>query len=132
MLPVLLNTYYPPNAPTARSADSVGQKISNVLSQSKSTARVAVIASGGLSHFVVDEKLYRKALAAIKANDSGTLQGLTRGELNSGSSDILNWVMVARMSEGLKNDWAEYYPGYRTPAGTGTGIVCQLVVINGR
>lgn len=122
VLPVLLNTYYPPNAPTARRAYTIGQKISKILARSKSTARVAAIASGGLSHFVVDEKLDRKVLEAIKSSDSGTLKALTRGELNSGSSEILNWVMVAGMSEGLKNDWAEYYPGYRTPAGTGTGI----------
>jgi hypothetical protein len=30
--------------------------------------------------------------------------------------------MVAAMSEHLTNDWSEYYPAYRTPAGTGTGI----------
>lgn len=122
VLPVLLNTYYPPNAPTARRAYDIGEKLARLISSSKQDLRVAVAASGGLSHFVVDEKLDRKVLAAIKADDAETLRGLTRGELNSGSSEILNWVMVAAMSQGLKNDWAEYYPGYRTPAGTGTGI----------
>lgn len=122
VLPVLLNTYYPPNAPTARRAYSVGQTIARLLSQSKSNARIAVVASGGLSHFVVDERLDRKVLDAIKRKDAAVLKALTPGELNSGSSEILNWVMVAAMSEHLSNDWSEYYPGYRTPAGTGTGI----------
>lgn len=122
VVPVLLNTYYPPNAPTARRAYEIGEKIARVIASSKRDLRVAVAASGGLSHFVVDEKLDRKVLAAIKSSDATVLRGLTRGELNSGSSEILNWVMVAAMSQGLKNDWSEYYPGYRTPAGTGTGM----------
>jgi len=122
VVPVLLNTYYPPNAPTARRSYDIGEKLARVISGSKRDLRVAVAASGGLSHFVVDEKLDRKVLAAIKADDAAGLRGLTRGELNSGSSEILNWVMVAAMSRGLANTWAEYYPGYRTPAGTGAGI----------
>ncbi len=122
VLPVLLNTYYPPNAPTARRAYSIGQTIARLLTASKTDLRIAVIASGGLSHFVVDEKLDRKVLDALRRNDVDALKSLTRGELNSGSSEILNWVMVAAMSEHLTNDWTEYYPGYRTSAGTGTGI----------
>lgn len=122
VVPVLLNTYYPPNAPTARRAYDVGRKIAAAIAASKTNLKVAAIASGGLSHFVVDEKLDRKVLAALKNKDREALTSLTRGELNSGSSEILNWVMVAGMSEALTNDWSEYYPGYRTPGGTGTGM----------
>jgi len=122
VVPVLLNTYYPPNAPTARRAYQVGQKIGRLLAESNSVGKVAVIASGGLSHFVVDEKLDRKVLNAIRNKDVRVLTSLKRGELNSGSSEILNWVMVAGICEQLTSDWSEYYPGYRTPAGTGTGM----------
>jgi hypothetical protein len=122
VVPILLNTYYPPNAPTARRSYEIGRKLAQVIGASKSTLRIAVAASGGLSHFVVDEALDQKVLRAIKNKDADTLRGLSRGELNSGSSEILNWVMVAAMSEHLTNDWSEYYPAYRTPAGTGTGI----------
>ena len=122
VVPVLLNTYYPPNAPTARRCYEVGRKIARAIERSESKLRVAVAASGGLSHFVVDEELDRKVLNAIKTKDSEALKGLTRNELNSGSSEILNWIMAAGMSEKLTNNWAEYYPGRRTPAGTGTGL----------
>jgi hypothetical protein len=122
VVPILLNTYYPPNAPTARRCYEIGRKIARIVDQSKSDMRVAVAASGGLSHFVVDEELDRKILDAIKKRDGKTLKGLSRNELNSGSSEILNWVMVAGMSEKLSNNWSEYYPGRRTPAGTGTGL----------
>lgn len=122
VVPVLLNTYYPPNAPTARRCYEIGVKLARIIEKSPHDLRVAVAGSGGLSHFVVDEKLDRKVLAAIRHRDSKVLRGLTRNELNSGSSEILNWVMTAAMSEQLSNDWSEYYPAYRTPAGTGTGI----------
>lgn len=122
VVPVLLNTYYPPNAPTARRCYDIGNKLARIIEKSPSNLRVAVAASGGLSHFVVDEQLDRKVLNAIRCKHPQVLRGLTRNELNSGSSEILNWVMAAAMSDGLSNDWSEYYPAYRTPAGTGTGI----------
>ncbi|WP_247786965.1 hypothetical protein [Bradyrhizobium sp. 170] len=122
VVPVLLNTYYPPNAPTARRCYDIGLKLARIIEASPRKLRVAVAASGGLSHFVVDEQLDRKVLNAIRCKHPQVLRGLTRGELNSGSSEILNWVMTAAMSEHLTNDWSEYYPAYRTPAGTGTGI----------
>jgi hypothetical protein len=122
VVPVLLNTYYPPNAPSARRCYDIGRKLASIIARSKQDLRIAVAASGGLSHFVVDEKLDRKVLDAIREKDAATLRGLSRNELNSGSSEILNWVMTAAMSEHLTNDWSEYYPAYRTPAGTGTGI----------
>ena len=122
VVPILLNTYYPPNAPTARRCYEIGRKIASIIEKSKSDMRVAVAASGGLSHFVVDEDLDRRVLEAIRTKDADTLKNLSRHQLNSGSSEILNWVMVAGISEKLTNDWADYYPGRRTPAGTGTGI----------
>ncbi|WP_420131985.1 extradiol ring-cleavage dioxygenase [Rhodopseudomonas sp.] len=121
-VPVLLNTYYPPNSPTARRCYDVGRKLARLIDKSPRDLRVAVAASGGLSHFVVDEELDRRVLNALKSKDTSVLTGLSRNQLNSGSSEILNWVMLAGMAEGLTNDWSEYYPGRRTPAGTGTGM----------
>ena len=47
---------------------------------------------------------------------------MPRNKLHAGSSEILNWVAVAGAAEGIDLDWFEYVPGYRTPAGTGTGM----------
>jgi hypothetical protein len=54
--------------------------------------------------------------------NSTFLQNLPRHKLNAGSSEILNWVPLAGAVEHLDLDWFEYVPGYRTPAGTGTGL----------
>ena len=84
--------------------------------------QVGVLASGGLSHFLVDEELDRAILKALADKDGDFLRNLPRNKLNAGSSEILNWVALAGASEHLDLDWFEYVPGYRTPAGTGTGL----------
>ena len=126
VVPILLNTYYPPNALTAKRCYHIGRALTRIIESSTSRQRIAVAASGGLSHFVVDEKLDRKVLDAIKRKDAATLKALSASEMNSGSSEIRNWIMVAGLVEHLANDWTEYYPAYRTPAGTGTGIESPL------
>ncbi len=121
VLPVLLNTYYPPNVPSARRAWRIGQQLARAIEDSPSQARVAVIASGGLSHFVVDENLDRGILKAFKDKDADHLCAIPRGALNSGSSEILNWILAAGAVGDMPLKWSEYRPLYRTAAGTGTG-----------
>ncbi len=58
-------------------------------------ARVGIIASGGLSHFLVDEDFDRAILKACADKDATFLQNLPRNKLNAGSSEILNWVGIA-------------------------------------
>jgi hypothetical protein len=121
VVPLLLNTYYQPNVPTAARCHDIGRALRRVLEADRTDARVAIVASGGLSHFVVDEELDRRVLAALASRDVQVLRGLRRPELNSGSSKILNWVLATGALEGLEVMSSEYLPLYRTPAGTGVG-----------
>ena len=75
-----------------------------------------------MSHFLVDEDFDRAILKACADRDAAFLQTLPRNKLNGGSSEILNWVAVAGAVEHLDMNWFDYVPGYRTPAGTGTGM----------
>src|SRR6266850_2322081 len=77
-VPIFLNTYFPPNQPRPRRCYEFGQALRQAVESFAGEERIGVLASGGLSHFLVDEHL----------------------DLN----------------------WFEYVPGYRTPAGTGTGL----------
>ena len=81
-----------------------------------------MLASGGLSHFLVDEDFDRAILKALADKDAAFLRTLPRNKLHAGSSEILNWVGGGRRRRRLDLDWFEYVPGYRTPAGTGTGM----------
>ena len=121
VVPVLLNTYFPPNVPRASRCYDVGQKLRQVIEASASDLRVAVVASGGLSHFIVDEELDREVLRAFQSNDAEALRAIPRNALKSGSSEILNWVLAAGAVSPLPLTWSAYQPVYRTPAGTGVG-----------
>jgi 3-O-methylgallate 3,4-dioxygenase len=122
IVPVFVNTYYPPNVPSAARCFALGRELRRAVEDWESDARVAVIASGGLTHFVIDESLDRGVLDAIATKDAAALAGIPRGKLRSGNSEILNWVTAAGALEGLAPTIVDYVPGYRTPAGTGTGM----------
>jgi len=122
VVPVFLNTYFPPNQPRPRRCFQFGRTVRQAVDAFPGDLRVGVLASGGLSHFLVDEELDRAILKALTDKDAQFLQNLPRNKLNAGSSEILNWVALAGATEHLDLDWFEYVPGYRTPAGTGTGL----------
>jgi hypothetical protein len=121
-VPVFLNTYFPPNQPSPRRCYKLGQAVRRAVESFPGGPRVGVLASGGLSHFLVDEEFDRAILKALADKDRDFLESLPRHKLNAGSSEILNWVAVAGAAEAIDLDWSEYVPGYRTPAGTGTGM----------
>jgi 3-O-methylgallate 3,4-dioxygenase len=122
VVPIFLNTYYPPNQPRPARCYAFGQAIRRAVEAFAGDLRVGVLASGGLSHFLVDEEFDRAILEALADKNGEFLRNLPRNKLNAGSSEILNWVALAGASEHLDLDWFEYVPGYRTPAGTGTGL----------
>jgi len=122
VVPVLLNTYYPPNQPSARRCYELGKALARAVGASGTGHKVLFAASGGLSHFVVNEKLDRRVLAAIAADDAEELAAVPQEVLNSGSSEIRNWITVAGAMAGRGVAWQEYIPCYRTAAGTGCGM----------
>jgi 3-O-methylgallate 3,4-dioxygenase len=122
VVPVFLNTYYPPNQPSPRRCYRLGRAIREAIDEYPEDLRVAVVASGGLSHFTVDEELDGEVIRALREKDASALEGLPRERLNAGSSEIRNWICAAGALEPLDLRWVRYCPGYRTPAGTGTGM----------
>ncbi len=123
ILPVFQNTCYPPNQPTPRRCFALGQAIAAAVAEWKEPSSVAVIASGGLSHFVVDEELDRSVLDALERKDQAALCAVPRHRLHSAASETLNWVTLGGAMQGtsLKMERLAYVPVYRTPAGTGGG-----------
>ncbi len=123
ILPVFQNTCYPPNQPSARRSYQLGQQIAAAIKAWDEPARVAVIASGGLSHFVVDEELDRKIINGLEQKDAETLKSLPKERLYSATSESLNWVAVGGVmeKEPLQFELVDYVPVYRTPANTGCG-----------
>jgi 3-O-methylgallate 3,4-dioxygenase len=121
-VPVLINTYFPPNQPIPRRCWKFGEAICAAVESYPANARIGIVGSGGLSHFVVDEALDRAVIDAIRKKDGAALQALPREKLNSGSSEIRLWICAAGAAQHLDCAWTHYVPGYRTPAGSGTGL----------
>lgn len=122
MAPVLLNTYFRPNVPTPGRCYAIGRALRAAVEAYPEPLRVAIVASGGLSHFLCEEALDRSVLDALQRKDEAALAAIPREALYAGSSEILNWIAVAGAVEHLPMAWHEYMPVYRTPAGTGVGM----------
>lgn len=122
VVPILLNTYFRPNAPTPKRCYDFGVALKKAIEEYPKDIRVAVVASGGLSHFIVEEELDRRVIDALLSNNADDLRRLPVGALNSGSSEIRCWIAAAPILANLKNQWLEYIPARRTEAGTGIGL----------
>ena len=123
IVPIWQNTCYPPNQPTPKRCFEFGRAIRQAIESwsGGNGARVAVMTSGGLSHFTVDEELDRTAIKGMVDNDADILMNLPRHRLHSAASETLNWVTIAGALEHLKAEEIGYEPVYRTNAGTGGG-----------
>jgi hypothetical protein len=122
MVPVMLNTYHPPNQPSAARCWRLGAAIKEVVGSFGEDRRIGLVASGGLSHFVVDEDLDRSLLESLMHADEHTIAALDDSRLQSGSSEVKNWIVAGAGLTHLEMSVVDYIPCYRSLAGTGVGM----------
>lgn len=126
IVPVSLNTYFPPNQPNPDRCYELGIAIRDAIASWPRDREIGILASGGLSHFVVDEALDGLVLKACRETDRDALTSIPLNKLNSGNSEIRNWITVAGAAENLDVEWMDYIPCYRSEAGTGTGVAFAI------
>ena len=78
MVPVMVNTYYPPNQPTPKRCYAFGQAVRKAVESWDSDKRVAIMASGGLSHVVIDEEIDAMVIDGLKNKKPEVLFQLPR------------------------------------------------------
>jgi OH-DDVA oxygenase/3-O-methylgallate 3,4-dioxygenase len=122
IVPIMLNTYYPPNQPTPRRCYALGTAVRRAVESWPNDARVAVIASGGLSHIVVDEPLDRSVLTGLRERDPEQLCAVPREKLRGGTSELLNWIALGGAMGSMNMTLVDYVPGYRSEPSTGCGM----------
>ena len=122
IVPIALNTYFAPNQPRPRRCYDLGRAIAKAVRSFEGAGRICILGSGGLSHFTVDEELDRFLLDAFRTKDAEALRTLAPARLNSGTSEVRNWITVAGACEHLETKWQDYVPCYRSAAGTGCGM----------
>ncbi|WP_072803245.1 hypothetical protein [Rhodococcoides yunnanense] len=123
-VPVFVNTFWEPTPPSAKRSYDFGVALAKAIESYPKDIRVGVVASGGLSHFVVDEELDRDFLEALEVHDADYLRSIPADIMTSGTSELRNWIAVAGAAHtaGLDVDTVVYEPGYRTEAGSGNAF----------
>ena len=120
IVPIMINTYYPP-APSAKRCLALGDAIRAVVEKLGGSARVAVLASGGLSHTVIDEAYDEGFMAALARNDRSYFAAMKAEDLVEGTSEIRNWIIAAgALDRGAR--MVDYVPCYRQPSGVGCAM----------
>jgi aromatic ring-opening dioxygenase LigB subunit len=124
LVPVLVNTFYPPNQPLPRRCFDFGRAIGRAIEGWRSDARVVVVGSGGLSHFVIDEEFDHRILDALQRDDIAGLTGEDDALFRSGTSETKNWIVARGVlaESGFKMTLLDYVPCYRSEAGTGNAM----------
>jgi hypothetical protein len=123
-IPIMVNTYYPPNVPGAMRCYNFGKVLRKAIEDWDSDKRVAVFASGGLSHTVIEEELDERILDGLKNDDVKKLTDYPDVRFRAGTSEIKNWIALAGAMHGtdLKPNIVDYVPCYRTEAGNGCAM----------
>jgi hypothetical protein len=123
-VPILLNTYYPPNQVPVKRCYELGKTLRQLIEAWDSNAKVALVASGGMSHFVIEEDLDQQILDGLRTKNERKLTELPDERFHSGTSEIRNWIAVAGAMEQspLEMRLLDYVPCYRTEAGTGCAM----------
>jgi Catalytic LigB subunit of aromatic ring-opening dioxygenase len=123
-VPIILNVHFPHNQPKIGRCLALGRTLQRAIRSFQGTRRVALIASGGLTHFVVDEEFDREVLHAIDRGDEDALGRLPENVFKVGTAEIKNWfpVVAAMNAEGRRSHEVDYVPCYRSEAGTGNAM----------
>ncbi len=123
-VPIFINTFYPPNQPTLRRCYKFGQAVGRAIRSWESDKNVAVFASGGLTHFVIEEDLDKEFLDCLEKGDHERMMNLPVERFQAGSSEMRNWIALAGALEetGLQMKLVDYVPCYRSAAGTGNAM----------
>ena len=101
-VPVIMNTFYPPNQPSMRRSIQFGKALFKAIQSWDSDQTVAIIASGGLSHFVCDEQLDQTFLQYFRAYDFEGLENIDNRTYQSGTSEVKLYVPVMVASSRLE------------------------------
>lgn len=123
-MPVFINTFYPPNQPPAGRCYAFGEALGRAIQSWPEDLTVAVIASGGLTHFVIDEEFDHQVIDAMRSGNASALANVPESMFQSGTSEVKNWIAVAgaMAAAGLTLKSMEYVPCYRSEAGTGSAM----------
>jgi len=115
VVPVFVNTYLPP-LPKARRCEALGKAIREIVE--KGQDRVAIVASGGMSHYPGTWKYPQPAfdfdwwaIAQMERGNPGALLDLTNEQLDEvGNTEMLPWMVLFGAIDNQPGELLTYQP----------------------
>lgn len=120
IVPVMVNTYFPP-VPSPKRCVQFGQALAEAVRSHPGAERVVIVGSGGLSHTKINEALDREFIGYLEAGDIPAMAAMPAGLFVEGTSEILNWIVTAAAAN-CQGAMVDYQPLYRTPTGVGCAM----------
>jgi len=123
-IPLFTNVGVGLNKPTAKRCLAFGHALKHAIDALPADLRVAVVASGGLTHFCIDEAMDQQVLRALSERDEPALAAIPEVMFNGNTSEIKSWLPLASIMNdaSLPMRLVDYVPCYRTEAGTGNAM----------
>lgn len=129
IVPIYVNAIHPPG-PTPARCYAFGQMLGDIIRNHLADKRIAIYASGGLSHFTagypwrfyrgpfgygcISEDFDRKVLQWIAAGEANKLAGLSSAELlDHGEIELRSWIVLAGAVGAVPARVLAYEPLYR-------------------
>jgi hypothetical protein len=122
IVPIALNAIFAPNRPVPKRCYAIGRAIQGALSEVGGNTRVAVILSGALSHFVVNEEIDGRVVRGLREDNADLLCDVPVNQLNGQNGQLRMFMTLGGIMAGRRLQWGEHLSVYRTPAGTGVGL----------
>lgn len=104
VVPVVLNAVQPPYPPLAR-CRALGEAVGEVIAAQDRAGRVAVLGTGGLSHWVglarageIDTEFDKRVLTALEAGDLDALCAISDADIDAagnGAHEVRAWIAAA-------------------------------------
>jgi len=115
VVPIFLNTYLPP-LPTPRRCEKLGQELAKIIAGRPE--RVAIVASGGMSHYPGTWKYPQPAydfdywaIAQLERGNTGALLNLTAEQLDEvGNTEMLPWYPLFGALGSVEAELITYQP----------------------
>lgn len=130
VVPVVVNTLHPPY-PSLRRCWSLGRALRSVIEEQEDAPRVAVIGTGGLSHWVglarageINAAFDRTVIGALQAGNAEQILEMSDDDIDAagnGAHEIRAWVVAAGVAGSEPFELLAYEPV--PPWLTGTGVM---------
>jgi hypothetical protein len=123
VVPIAINVMMEPNIPPPARCYAIGQALAAALDAVAGRARVAIVSSASLCHFTVNEALDGQVVRGLREGKPELLRGVPVSNLNGQNGQLRIYITLGGILQDRPIRWSEYLAIYRTPAGTGVGLL---------